>query len=85
MPTKLLAEYVSQSGGRVWMNYRHLSPARQAFGRTGVQYDQIYQCRRVTASAGDTEKQSATLDKYSDTTRVDRVLSALAVQNVRSV
>jgi len=53
--------------------------------RSGVQYDEIYQCRRVTASASDTEKQSPTLDKYSDATRVDRVLSALAVQKVRSV
>jgi len=44
--------------------------------QTSVQYDEIYQCRRPTAGASDTEKQSATLDKRAGIER--------AVQTARS-
>jgi len=55
---------------------------RQSLARqTSVQYDEIYQCRRVTAGASDTEKQSPTLDKCAATrSRIER-----AVQTGRSV
>ena len=45
----------------------------QCGGRASVRCDEIYQLRGVTAGAGDTEKQSPTLDKYSDDASRSRI------------
>ena len=41
--------------------------------RASVRCDEIYQRRGVTAGAGDTERQSPTLDKYSDDASRSRI------------